>query len=153
MNLSSPLSDPRRTLESEGLRAGLEFLNRRVPHRYTVLYKLDGKAFHGLVVIDKLREPAPVLFNEVPFEDSFCQYTIGEGEFRTAASLNDARLDGHIHRGNVQSYTGLPLTDSKGDLFGTFCHLDLVPQALSDDEFEFLQRAVILLGGFLPAAE
>lgn len=146
----SPLLDLRNTLDSAGLRAGLELLNQRVPHRYTVVYRFDGETFYGLVVIDKLKEPAPTLFNKVPFRDSFCQYTVGEGEFRTAASMSDARLAGHIHQANVQSYTGLPLTDSKGELYGTFCHLDLIPQPLSDSEFAFLQSAVVLLGGYLP---
>lgn len=151
MNSSSPLLVLRSTLESAGLRAGLEYLNRRVPHRYTIIYKFDGDAFYGMVVVDKLKEPIPVLFKKVPFEDSFCRYTLEAGVFQTQASMQDYRLDGHLHQATVQSYTGLPLTNAKGDFYGTFCHLDTIPQPLSDEEFAFLQRAAALLGAYLPA--
>ncbi|SFQ75256.1 GAF domain-containing protein [Variovorax sp. OK605] len=146
----SPLAQLQLILQSTGLRAGLEFLNRRVPHRYTIVYKFDGDAFYGMVVVDKLGEPVPALFNKVPFDDSFCRYTVGEGVFSTACSPQDSRLDGHIHQANVQSYCGLPVTNPQGGLYGTFCHLDMVPQSLGDEEFAFLQEAAALLGGYLP---
>lgn len=151
MKPSSPVAEVRSILETAGFRAALEFLNQRVPHRYTIVYRFDGEAFYGMVVVDKLAQPVPSLFNRVPFVDSFCQYTVAEGEFSTPASLQDHRLEGHLHRANVQSYCGLPLTDPSGALYGTFCHLDLVPQTIGDAEYSFLQKAVLVLGEFLPA--
>jgi GAF domain-containing protein len=148
---SAPLAQLQCLLENAGLRAALEFLNKRVPHRYTIVYKFDGEAFYGMVVVDKLKEPVPALFNKVPFIDSFCQYSVDEGAFWTSDALRDRRLDGHIHQAAVQSYCGLPLTQPGGKLYGTFCHLDMVPQALSDDEFAFLQRAAAQLSDYLPA--
>lgn len=139
------------TLETEGLNAALEGLNRRVPHRYTVIYRFDGDAFYSVAVFDKQGEPPPVLFRRVPFVDSFCQFTVGEGVFRTESSMDDRRLDGHIHQANVQSYTGLPLDDASGNLYGTFCHLDMVPQKLDETEFAFLQQATRLLSKYLAA--
>ena len=150
MSYLLPISDFRHVLDNGGLRAGLEWLNNRVPHRYTVVYRFDGSAFYGMVVVDKLKEPTPLLFKKVPLKDSFCQYSIGEGVFRTEASLEDRRLDGHMHQANVQSYCGLPLTDPSGVLYGTFCHLDMVPQVLNDEEYSFLESAVRVLGGYLP---
>ncbi len=150
MNHALTLAELRHTLEQSGFRAGLEFLNRRVPHRYTVVYRFDGEAFYGMALIDKQREPAPELFKRVPFSDSFCQYTVGDGVFRTDASLEDCRLDGHMHQANVQSYVGLPLMHRGGTLYGTFCHLDVLPQNLGDDEYAFLQQAVMLFSDYLP---
>lgn len=150
MHHISSIAKLRQILEISGLQAGMEFLNNRVPHRYTVVYKFDGVAFYGMLLVDKQQERSPELFKRVPFEDSFCQYTVDDGVFRTEASLDDSRLDGHIHQTTVQSYTGLPLTNSKGELYGTFCHLDTQPQSLSEDEYAFLQRAVALMGGHLP---
>lgn len=76
---------------------------------------------------------------------------VGAGQFTTCASMQDQRLDSHLHHASVQSYCGLPLTDVRGELYGAFCHLDFVPQELSDAEFAFLQKAVARLGGYIPA--
>ncbi len=150
--MTMDLSALQATLETEGLNAALEGLNGRVPHRYTVIYRFDGDAFYSVAVYDKKGEPPPVLFKRVPFVDSFCQFTVGQGQFRTENSLCDRRLDGHIHQANVQSYTGLPLEDATGNLYGTFCHLDMVPQPLDESEFSFLKQATRLLSKYLAEA-
>lgn len=150
---SSSLLQLQRVLEASGLQAGLEMLNQRVPHRYTVVYRFDGDAFYAVAVVDKLDEAPPELFNKVPFEDSFCQFSVGRGEFKTSDSLQDHRLDGHVHQADVQSYVGLPLTEPAGGLYGTLCHLDFVPQPLSEGEFAFLQEAALLVAQHLPAAQ
>ena len=131
---------------------GLTWLNQRVPHRYTVVYRCEGDAFYTGALVDKLGEPMPDLFIRVPFEESFCQFSVGIGQFRTTDSPRDPRLDGHVHQATVQSYVGLPLTRPSIGLYGTFCHLDLVPQEISDDEFAFLQQATALIAEHLPAA-
>ena len=118
-----------------------------------MVYRFDGDAFYAVEVVDKQGEPAPTLFSRVPFDDSFCQFSIGLGEFRTADSINDARLDGHTHQANVQSYVGLPLLKPQGGLYGTFCHLDFVPRILSEDEYAFLQEATTVLAQHLPVTE
>lgn len=129
--------------------SGLELLNKRVPHRFTIIYRFDGEAFFAIAVVDKLKEASPALFSRVPFEDSFCRFTVTAGQFLTAASMDDRRLDGHLHQANVQSYIGLPLTCPNGDLYGTFCHVDFVPQAIDDSEFSFMQVAGRHLAGHL----
>jgi hypothetical protein len=152
MDSSIALFELRQTLDRSGLRAGLQYLNQRVPHRYTVVYKLDGAVFYNMAMIDKLGASVPSLFAKVPFVDSFCRFVVDEGEFKTAASMQDDRLAGHLHRATVQSYVGLPLTDARGELYGTFCHLDFVPRSISNGKFSFLQKASGLLGAYLPRA-
>jgi GAF domain-containing protein len=152
MDHALPLAQLQIALAEGGLHSGLEMLNKRVLHRFTVVYSFDGEFFRSVDVIDKLGQPAPELFRKVPFEHSFCQYSVGVGEFKTADSMRDARLAAHIHRAAVQSYVGLPISKQGGGLYGTFCHLDLVPQQISDEEFEFLQEATATLAQYLPGA-
>ncbi|RYF31751.1 MAG: hypothetical protein EOO23_01405, partial [Comamonadaceae bacterium] len=45
-------------LEAEGP-AGLQFLNERVPHRYSAVYRLEGGTLRNEFVFDKLGELTP----------------------------------------------------------------------------------------------
>ena len=149
---SNLLAELERVITQGGFRAGLKFLNDRVPHRYTVTYRFDGASFYAFDMVDKLEAPMPELFKKVPLAESFCQYTVADGVFKTDNSLAEPRLDGHIHQATVQSYIGLPLTNNHGDLYGTLCHIDAVPHHLTDDEHAFLNKAVSVLGKYLPKA-
>ncbi|MBX3654018.1 MAG: hypothetical protein KF686_07510 [Ramlibacter sp.] len=40
---------------------------------------------------------------------------------------------------------GVPLTDKAGALFGTQCHFDFTSDGIADGEFEFVQRAALVL--------
>lgn len=132
-----------------GLKAGLMVLNKRVQHRFTAVYKLDGGVMRNVAVVDKLGEVVPEDVLEFPLEHSFCQFVLRDGFFTTQNSAGDARLEGHMYKGVVNSYVGLPLTKTGGDLFGTFCHFDFPAQALADEEFEFLSKAVRVLPAYL----
>jgi hypothetical protein len=146
------LDQLKQVLQQAGLLAALAFLNQRVPHRYSVVYRLEGGQFCAVAVHDKQNEEPPELFKRVPFTDSFCQFSVADGAFRSENTLQDHRLDGHVHQATVQSYTGLPIKDVRGGLYGTFCHMDLAPQQLDESEFAFLQTAIPLLAPHLPAA-
>ena len=41
----------------------------------------------------------------------------------------------------LNTYVGLPLTQTGDDLRGTLCHFDFDPVDVSQEEFEFLRRA------------
>lgn len=138
----SPLKD---ALLLSGLNAGLRVLNDRVPHRFTAVYKLDAGVMRNVAIVDKLGEVVPADFLEVPLQNSFCQFVLRDGVFRTGNSAEDSRLNGHPFQGIVSSYVGLPLSKTGDDLFGTFCHFDFPPQAVSDEEYGFLTGAVRLL--------
>ena len=43
-----------------------------------------------------------------------------------------------------------PLTQTGDDLRGTLCHFDFDPVDVSQEEFEFLRRAALLLPRYLP---
>jgi len=146
------LNDLIRTLEAQGLQAGVAYLNRRVPHRYTGIFELRDGVFYAREVVDKHGEPFPEAYKAVPFRDSFCPITVIESGFRTHDSAKDACLDGIKNQGIVCSYVGLPLLRHVDDLYGTLCHFDMDTCAIGDEEFEYLKRASALLPKYLLAA-
>jgi hypothetical protein len=86
---------------------------------------------------------------EVPLQDSFCQFVLREGVFRTVGTADDARLNGHKYQGAIGSYHGLPILDNYGGLFGTLCHFDVEPMQMTDEEFTVLRKASRLLPKYL----
>jgi GAF domain-containing protein len=138
--------DPlRAALRREGLAGGLRFLNARVPHRYTAAYRVQQDTLINLDLFDKAGEVRPEFLASVPLNDSFCQFVLRDGEFRTRCSGQDGRLDGHPYQGVMGAYHGVPLVDDNGGLFGTLCHFDTTDRTLPDEEFEFLQKAAHLM--------
>ncbi len=137
-------------LKKDGLKAGLAWLNSRVPHRFTAVYMLDKLVLRSREVVDKEGESAtPPVLMEVPLDTSFCQYVLRDGQFATAESGTDKRLDGHPYQGVMGSYVGLPLQGRGEELMGTLCHFDFENRELSDEEFAFLQRVARLLPRYL----
>ncbi|APW39633.1 hypothetical protein RD110_22490 [Rhodoferax koreense] len=133
------------TLKTGGLKAGLAALNDRVAHRYTAAFRFTGQSMRAVEFHDKAAEPKPDVFDEVPIGDSFCQFVMRNGQFRTGNSALDHRLNGHAYQGVLLSYHGVPLLDNAGELFGTLCHFDFSAEGMTDDEFLFFQKAARLL--------
>lgn len=144
----SALSHFQQALQKHGLRAGLVFLNERVPYRYTSVYRLSQQRLRRLGFVDKLGGQGAELA-DLPFKDSFCEIAVREGYFVTPDSASDRRLVGNPNPGAVGSYVGLPLISASDGLFGTFCHYDARGYAVQDAEFAFLQQAVRFLAVFL----
>ena len=139
-------------LRTQGLVAALQFLNDRVPHRFTGIYRVDGQVLHNVAVIDKQQSGDIGFLMQVPLGDSFCQFVLRDGQLITTDSSQDERLSGSPYKGVVRSYVALPLAVVPGELFGTFCHFDFEPQPLDDSEFEFLTRAARVLPPFVKPA-
>ena len=137
-------------LESGGLQKALGFLNQRVEHRYTAVYRLKSGVLHNAYLEDKMQEMRPEYLEAVPLGTSFCQFVLRDGVFATANSAEDRRLDGHPYQGAMVAYTGVPLVDASGELIGTICHFDVTERSLVDAEFELLQLAARILPGHLP---
>lgn len=129
--------------------AGLAFLNKRVPHRYTGVYQLKDGMLRNLYLFDKQGQHIPADIIEVPLQDSFCQFVLRENGFSTANTLRDRRLDGLRFQGALGSYHGLPILDNYGELFGTLCHFDAQCLSLDDSEYEFLRQAARLLPRYI----
>lgn len=147
--VTSTLSEFENLLSTEGLQAGLKFLNGRVPHRFTAVYRLDALMLRVVGMVDKQGGLDGMALEAVPLGDSFCQFALRDGSFLTAASGDDQRLDGHPYQGVMESYIGLPLTRADGELFGTFCHFDPAGRPVNDDEYAFLTQVAAVLPRFL----
>ena len=132
-------------LRRQGTNAALKFLNQRVSHRFSAIYRLDKNDLEIVELIDKLDDAATAPSLRVPFLQSFCEVAIREASFKTSNSALDKKLDGLPNQGVLLSYVGLPLTEHAGNLYGTLCHYDTTEQVISDDEFAFLQQAAALM--------
>jgi GAF domain-containing protein len=132
-------------LRTGGLQRALNFLNRRVEHRYTAIYRLRSGVLHNACLEDKRDEMRPEYLAAVPLDVSFCQFVLRDGLFETSNSASDRRLDGHPYQGAMIAYTGVPLVDVSGELVGTICHFDVTERTLADTEFQLLQLAARIL--------
>jgi len=149
MSPRTDVQELQQVLLQRGLPAALQHLNERVAHRYTAIYWLDGRELQNLHLFDRQGEARPEFLRVVPFQDSFCQFVLRDGSFKTEDSGQDLRLDGHPYQGVMVSYHGVPLTDDSGQLCGTLCHFDVARHALDDHEFGYLQRAARMLAPFV----
>jgi len=146
-----PLAE--RALVERGLPGVLEFLNQRIPYRFTALYRLEpGHVLHNVAVFDKHNHLDPLALRVVPLKESFCQFVLRDGVFLTETSGSDPRLAGHPYAGVVRSYVGVPV--EKGDeLRGSLCHFDIEDQRLPDHEYLLMSAVAFLLPRFLDAAQ
>ena len=127
----------------------LDYLNARVPHRYTAIYRLADGHLHNVDLYDKQGEMRPDFLAVVPLEDSFCQFVLRNGSLLCDDSRHEPLLDGHKYQGAMLAYHGVPLLDDHGELFGTLCHFDTVSHGLSDEELQILHGAARILPAYL----
>ncbi|MNT38125.1 hypothetical protein D3C72_1743080 [compost metagenome] len=132
-------------LADQGAQAVLAYLNARVPHRYTGIYKIRADLVTSLYLHDKQGELIPENIAVVPFEASICPFVLRDGWFRTDDSSVDERFATHPGRGYTISYHGVPLLNPAGAVAGTLCHFNFTAVPLPDDEFELLHQAALSL--------
>ena len=143
--IKNELNDFEEILRRQGTYAALKFLNQRVSHRFSAIYRLDKNDLEIVELIDKLDDAATAPSSRVPFLQSFCEIAIRDNGVKTSNSALDKKLDGLPNQGVLLSYVGLPLMQQAGNLYGTLCHYDTTEQVINDDEFAFLQQAAALL--------
>ena len=145
----SDLARLRELLAVSGLQVGLAFLNKRVPHRFTAVYRLQDANMDNCGIVDKQGAAIPQALVRVHFENSFCQFVLRDGGFVTSQSGDDVRLAGHPYQGVLLSYVGLPLSGDDGELIGTLCHFDFDAREVQDAEYAFLQQAASCIAPYL----
>lgn len=131
-------------LADHGVPGALAFLNRRSPHRYTAIYKLDGDVMLNVGIYDRLGQVASPL-PPTPRDHSLCSYVQPAQAFVSEDVLTDARLATHFQRGLINAYVGLPLSRGPRHLYGTLCQMDPQAQHLPDGEYRFLEMIAPLL--------
>ena len=136
-------------LQRRGVDAALAVLNGGTSCRFTAVFELDGPNLVNRYLFDRLGEPRAAYLKVVPFEDSFCQIALREGEFRSTNTGADSRVEYSPYRGIVVSYHAVPLLDHALALRGTLCHFDMVETSLDDYQFSLLRQAARMLPPFI----
>ena len=135
----------RAVLRKDGIRGAVIHLNGLTEHRFTSLYRFEQDKLHSLYFYDR-EHPADLSTPAISALASYCVFVRdGAAPFAVADSLGDDRVSGHPKRLQVRSYCGVPLIGEDGRVFGTVCHFDLQPRALSPANFELLEAVASLL--------
>ena len=79
---------------------------------------------------------------ETPLSHSFCQHVVND---RSALIVEDARRDKRVCDNlaiddlKVEAYAGIPISDSDGNVLGSFCVIDVHPRQWTEDELKLIQ--------------
>jgi GAF domain-containing protein len=126
-------------IAQEGVHAALRDLNRRAPHRFTGIYRLDPPMLRTVQLFDR-ENPALLVGSDAPMRETYCSITGSQATpFFTADAASEARLEDHPARASTLSYCGVPLLDDSGVAVGTLCHFDLIPREIPIEEIAVLQ--------------
>ncbi|MEH1962960.1 MAG: GAF domain-containing protein [Nostoc sp.] len=145
VNLADSLRELKTILGRQDVRAAVIFLNGLSEHRFTALYQFDQETLHNVCFFDR-ENPTQELTPDIPVMASYCVFVrSSRGTFTTPDSLQDDRVRGHPKWKEVQSYCGVPLLDEDGKMFGTICHFDFRPMAISDTNVELMEAIAPLI--------
>ena len=132
-------------LDDGGVMAALKYLNGRIDHRFTAIYKFQGAMQRAVFLYDKLGHSGS-RFNAIATSESLGRFITVSQPFGVTDSATDAFLSEHGHRSLVSSFYGVALSPAGTKPTGSLCHFDLKPQGLpSPVERDFLNRARSLL--------
>jgi CheY-like chemotaxis protein len=132
-------------IASGGVHAAIAVLNKRGAHRFTAIYRFDGKVLTNLHIFDR-RNPTVAKGDDATMSDTYCSLVAATRKtFVTSDTLADPRLAEHPARLAVQSYCGVLLRNTDSTPFGSLCHFDLVPVAVTPETIELLELAAPLI--------
>ena len=131
--MSSVVGKFKMTLQADGLRAAMRWLNDRVPYRFTAIFAFNGDMLRNICLIDKENQNIAHCSDQ-PITESYCMYIHRSGEsFNVEEALLDDRVAVHPKRESVQCYYGIPLFGSEGKILGAVCHFDNMPVRVTED--------------------
>jgi CheY-like chemotaxis protein len=132
-------------LSAGKLHDALAVLNRKTGHRFTGIYRFDGKVLTNLHIFDRLH-PEVQKGDDAPINETYCAIVGATRQtFVSPDTMADPRLTEHPARQSVQSYCGVLLRNTDSTPFGTLCHFDLVPVTASDETIALLELAAPLV--------
>lgn len=150
--LEQPLSEPLGTeleafserLCSGGLRASLEYLNHRTPHRFTGVFRFDGDMLRSVELVDKWQADVR-RGDDIPIANAYCSHLHGTGEdLEVTDGATDPRTPWMASSG-MRSYSGALIRDVDGAPWGTICHYDAAPCQEARSSLPLLVAAASLL--------
>lgn len=139
------LQELRALIRDGQVRRALALLNARTAHRFTSLYRFDGDTLRNVWFFD-CEHPERETVDDIPVLASYCVFVRErEATFRVDDADADARVAGHPKREEIRAYCGVPLLDDMGRMFGTICHFDFRPLAISDENVALMEALAPML--------
>lgn len=140
------LAEIRHLLNQGRVRDALALMNSLTEHRFTALYRFDRETLRNRYFYDR-SNPAVESTDDIPILASYCVYVRDTNRmFETTHAREDERTAGHEKREKLQAYCGVPLVDEAGRSFGSVCHFDFDPRAISPENLELMEAFAGLLG-------
>jgi len=139
-------------MKALGLREALGNLLKRTDYRFIGIWRFENGKANAAVHFDR-EHPEITTSQEVPDTATYCCYVRESGQpFKTPNTLVDERVASHPAKSTVQSYCGVPVMDSSGNILGTLCHYDLVPRDTEQVSLELMMSVAsyLALGGHVP---
>lgn len=135
----------RALMRAGDVRGALALLNARTAHRFTSLYRFDGDTLRNVWFFD-CEHPERETVDDIPVLASYCVFVRErEATFRVDDADADSRVAGHPKREQIRAYCGVPLLDDMGRMFGTICHFDFRPLAISDENVALMEALAPML--------
>lgn len=142
--LKADVEDFARRLAESGLRAGLSFLNKRTPHRYTGVFRFDGDMLRNVALVDKW-DISVDHGNDVPLEAAYCAHLHRTGEpLDVANGAADPRVP-WMKGSPVVSYCGSVIPDAAGNPWGALCHFDSAPCDTKNSDMPLIVAAAKII--------
>lgn len=152
MEFPIALAHIKAVLRARDLRGAVMFLNSLTTHRFTSLYRFDGDMLRNVVFFDR-ENPAQDTCYDLPVSASYCVFVRDGAHTVTIDDAHrDASVGDHPKRPHIRAYCGVPMLDEQGRLFGTICHFDFVPRAISEVNVALMEAIAPLLPGYSAAA-
>lgn len=109
----------------------LEYLNRLTDHRFTGVYRFEPGWVVSVALWDR-ENPRIRIGADVKMKESYCWLTgLGGESYVIEDARADSRLSGHAAREAVRAYIAVLLRDKAGNPWGTLCHFDFQPRAVT----------------------
>ena len=132
-------------LDDGGILAALKYLNSRIEHRFTAIYKFQGSMQRAVFIYDKLGNSGN-RFNAIARSESLGRFITVTQPFGVTDSATDPFVKAHGHSSPVTSFYGVSLSPGNATPTGSLCHFDVKPQSVpSPVERDFINRARNLL--------
>lgn len=152
MDFAASLQHLKAVLRTGDLRGAAMYLNSLTAHRFTSIFRFDGPTLRNLALFDR-QNPTQAHCPDIPVLASYCVFVRdGECTFAIDDSHADDRLGDHPKRRGIRAYVGVPLLDEDGRMYGTVCHFDTEPRAISDENVALMEALAPLLPRYRAAA-
>lgn len=137
------ISAVRKRLFDDGVRAAVIYLNGLTEYRFTALYRFGEDKVSSVFFYDRLH-PTVTTSPDIPLMSSYCAQVSKNAEpFCAASPSTDARKG--PQKTSIQSFCGVPLVDSDGNMFGTLCHFDFSARTLDPADLQLMEAMAQLL--------